>query len=193
WTAAEHATLLAHRPPEIMEADLAPLALDLAAWGIADPAELRWIDPPPAAAFAQARELLRELEAIDDDGALTAHGRAMAQLALHPRLAHMLLRARDSDCTGTAAAMAALLEERDVLRGIDGATDPDMRLRLAALAGAAPMIGMTVDRATLHRVRRIAQQRSRAADGKVRIAEDCAGRLLAFAYPDRIGRRQRRG
>jgi ATP-dependent helicase HrpB len=119
WTEADDTALLAHRPPEIAEADLAPLALELAAWGVSDPLELRWIDPPPTAAFAQARDLLAELDALDDDGRITAHGRSMARLATHPRLAHMLLRAAaldDAHVLPVACSLAALLAERDILR-----------------------------------------------------------------------------
>jgi ATP-dependent helicase HrpB len=97
WPESDDAGLLAHRPPEIAEADLAALALELAAWGVSDPLELRWIDAPPPAAFAQARELLTQLDAIDQAGRITHHGRAMASLPIHPRLAHMLLQARSLD------------------------------------------------------------------------------------------------
>ncbi|HEX2167932.1 MAG TPA: ATP-dependent helicase HrpB [Longimicrobiales bacterium] len=197
WTEGEHAALLAHRPPEILEADLAPLALDLAAWGVADPGELHWIDPPPAAAFAQAQELLRELDALDDSGRLTEHGASMAKLSVHPRLAHMLLRARTLDCPGTACDIAALLSERDVLRADDGAPDPDVRLRLPLLRGdsRAP-IGHRIDRAALHRVR--AESRHLRQRLHVRASElpdeHCVPVLLAFAYPDRIAiRRGSRG
>ena len=92
WGREEDRALVPHRPPEIEQADLAPLALELAAWGVADPAGLAWLTPPPAGAFAQARRLLAELGAVDDAGHITAHGRRMAELPLHPRLAHSLLR-----------------------------------------------------------------------------------------------------
>jgi ATP-dependent helicase HrpB len=186
WTESEHAGLLAQRPPEIVEADLAPLALELAAWGVHDPRELRWLDPPPAAAYAQARELLRELEAIDAHGRTTAHGRDMAALPLHPRLAHMLLMARldqarsengavgadtaSADAAGprgSAAArrvrlaceLAAVLGERDILRAQDTTPDPDVRLRLPLVRGTARVAphGHTLDRGALDRVRREAR------------------------------------
>ncbi|HUH12445.1 MAG TPA: ATP-dependent helicase HrpB, partial [Longimicrobiales bacterium] len=133
WTEAEERGLVPRRTPEILEADLAPLALELAAWGVVDPAELRWLDPPPEAAFAQARELLRELDALDDAGAPTAHGRRMAALGLHPRLAHMLVRGRELGLGALACELAALLEERDVVRADDGPADADLRLRIEAL------------------------------------------------------------
>ncbi|HSJ26190.1 MAG TPA: ATP-dependent helicase HrpB [Longimicrobiales bacterium] len=206
WTEADHAALLAHRPPEILEADLAPLALELAAWGIIDPGELRWLDAPSAAAFAQAQELLRELGALDGAGRITHHGRALAGLALHPRLAHMLVRGLELGAAGTAAQLAALLAERDILRAPDTGADPDVRIRMHVLEGGAPPHGHTVDRAALHRVRAEARQwldRARQIPARNRPAgpgaptpsrhdvDDLAGVLLAFAYPDRIG--QQRG
>jgi ATP-dependent helicase HrpB len=189
WTEGDHAALLAHRPPEILEADLAPLALELAAWGVTDPTELKWIDQPPAAAYAQARELLRELDAIDERGALTEHGAAMSRLAAHPRIAHMLLRARGLDCTATACDVAALLSERDILRSHDGTADPDVRLRLPVLRGhAPPPIGHSIDQAALHRARAEARhwrQRLRVR-GDTGQSDDRVAALLSFAYPDRI-------
>jgi ATP-dependent helicase HrpB len=94
WPEHEQHHLLAQTPPEILGADLAPLALDLAAAGVQDPAELRWINPPPPSAFAQARELLQELNALSPDNLVTGHGRRLSRLPVHPRLAHMLLRAK---------------------------------------------------------------------------------------------------
>jgi ATP-dependent helicase HrpB len=174
WTAAEDAGLLAYRPPEILEADLAGLALELAAWGVSDPLELRWIDAPPLAAFAQARELLTDLDALDDAGRITQHGRAMASLPMHPRLAHMLTTATlledagagdDAGAEGAAAAghpcdglarvacdLAALLAERDILRAQDGTADPDLLVRLALMRGErATPLGHTVDHGALRR------------------------------------------
>ena len=191
WTEGDHAALLAHRPPEILEADLAPLALELAAWGVSDPSELQWIDPPPATAYMQARELLRELDAMDDSGRLTAHGAAMARLAAHPRLAHMLLRARSLDRVAAACDLAALLSERDILRAHDGPADPDVRLRLPVLRGdSRELPGHRIDHAALHRARaesRHWRQRLRVRDSRVDGGDDdVIPVLLALAYPDRI-------
>jgi ATP-dependent helicase HrpB len=137
WSEAEHASKRERGVAEILEADLAPLALELAVWAVRDPAELRWLDLPPAAALAQARELLRDLDALTTDGSITPHGRRMAGLALHPRLAHMLLRARSLGLAATAADVAALLAERDIARG-DGPVDPDVASRLHALDSLRP-------------------------------------------------------
>ena len=93
------AVLRPFTPPEIVEADLAPLALELASWGARDASELRWLDPPPAAMLASARDLLSRLGALDTSGRITQHGRQMARLSVHPRLAHMLLRGLDLGCS----------------------------------------------------------------------------------------------
>ena len=96
WSEGAQRSLAPFTPPEIMDADLAPLALDLANWGAREATALRWLDPPPAAMLASARDLLMRLGALDAQGRITAHGQEMAKLSVHPRLAHMLLRARDA-------------------------------------------------------------------------------------------------
>ena len=186
WTEGEDAALLAHAEPEIMQADLAPLALDLAAWGVADPLELRWLDPPPAAAFAQARELLGELGALDEHGVITAHGRRMSDLPVHPRLAHMLLLGKERGAGGIAADLAALLGERDLLRTT---RDPDIGLRLHVLQRDG---ARGADQPTLRRVRaEAAQLRNQLGIGRERRWEEsAAGWLLALAYPDRIAQKR---
>jgi ATP-dependent helicase HrpB len=186
WTADEERTLLERPLPEILEADLASLALELAVWG-ADAGSLAWLDAPPEAALSQARELLRELTAIDAAGGASAHGRAMAGIGLHPRLAHMLLRSRELGVAGTGCDLAALLSERDVMRSSAGPPDPDVRLRLDALAALRERrhIDSRVDSASLRRVRTESDRlRMRHAPGSSTTGD--AGVLLAFAYPDRI-------
>src|SRR5690606_34056056 len=137
WTPPVQAHLAPHTPPEILTTDLAPLALELAAWGVRDPGALRWLDPPPEAAFEAARELLADLGALDragPGGTITAHGRAMAALGMHPRLAHLALRGKALGVGATACDLAALLAERDVLRPQGGVPPPaDLRLRLELL------------------------------------------------------------
>ncbi|MBO7746554.1 ATP-dependent helicase HrpB [Paenibacillus sp. MWE-103] len=129
WTESEHRQLKPQSDPELLGADLAPLALELAVWGIDGPGELAWLTPPPAAAYAQAAELLRELGALDAAGKPTPHGQALAELGMHPRLAHMVLAAKPLGLGALACELAALLGDRDVLRS----RSVDMRLRLAAL------------------------------------------------------------
>jgi ATP-dependent helicase HrpB len=125
WEAAATAGLPRFDTPEILEADLSALVLDCALWGVADPRELRWLDPPPAAAIAEARARLTALEALDDGGRPTPHGRAIARLPLPPRLGHMLVRAGEIGIARTAAEVAVLLGERGL-----GGNDPDLELRL---------------------------------------------------------------
>jgi ATP-dependent helicase HrpB len=159
WSEGAHAGLAADTTPEILEADLAPLALELARWGVADATRLQWLNPPPAPALQQARDLLTRLDALDANGRLTATGRDMARLPVHPRLAHMLLLARDLDALELAAQLAALLSERDLLRpgaprGERGERDPDVRSRLELLNGADGGHLEPGDRGLIERVQR---------------------------------------
>ena len=133
WSQAQHEQLAAYGAAEILQADLTGLALQLVRWGV-QPAELVWLDPPPAAAYAQAMELLARLGAVDAQGVLTRHGQAMAELPTHPRIAHLLLRGQELGLGALASDLAALLGERDILRGAGA----DLHSRLALLAGAWP-------------------------------------------------------
>jgi ATP-dependent helicase HrpB len=201
WSESAERSLAAYAPPEIAVADLTPLALDLAVWGTPTE-ELRWLDPPPAATLAGARDLLARLGALHANGKVSAHGRAMHALAAHPRLAHMLLAARSHGSGAAAAELAALLSERDILRG--GVThaagnrerDTDIRSRLDVLRRGASPRG--ADRGALERVRR-AERGFRRELGLAADAQDRApraldlGALLAFAYPERIAKRRAGG
>jgi ATP-dependent helicase HrpB len=198
WSESAQSSLAAFTPPEILDSDLAPLALELARWGCTDAAALDWLDPPPAATLAQARDLLARLGAIDGRGKITAMGTRMAQLPLHPRLAHMVAAARDLNAVPLAADLATLLSDRDLLRGPRFERDPDIRTRLERMRGEAG--SGTSDRWTLQRARRTAENLRRlayaagprpstGADGDDGTVED-TGALLALAFPDRIGRRR---
>jgi ATP-dependent helicase HrpB len=183
WSESEQAGLLAYSPPEILDADLAPLVLELAQWGVSDPEELSWLDSPPAAHWQQALSLLQWLEAINDEGRITAHGQAMLSLGLQPRLAHMVVRARESGLGRLAAELAALLEERDLLDGRAGA-DVESRLRL--LRGEGRSNG-----ASRQRLDTIRRQVRKLWSGEDQGGEPHqAGSLLALAFPDRIARRR---
>jgi ATP-dependent helicase HrpB len=192
WSEGAHDSLAAQTSPEINEADLADLALELANWGIADAAQLDWLDPPPAAMLAQARALLRRLGALDLAERITSAGREMARLPAHPRLAHMLLSARDSGSLGLAAELAALLSERDLLRRSGRDHDPDLRTRLEILRRESD--GASIDRGARQRVQRTAEQLARLAGDRrapaARAATVGPGVLLAQAFPDRIGQRR---
>jgi ATP-dependent helicase HrpB len=173
--------------------------LDLAAAGVADPLELQWLDPPPPAAFARAAELLRELDALDDAGTITPHGRELSALPVHPRLAHMLQHAQSAGATAVACDLAALLSERDIVRGVGAPADADISVRLDALrrteASSLPA-GAELDREALRRVRseadRLRRQMgdSRAEHASASEAAAVAGGLLALAYPDRVAQRR---
>ena len=170
WSEHEEGHLVPHGMPEILETDLAPVALTLAEAGIADPATLDWLDAPPAPAYAQARQLLVQLGALDASGVITVHGRRMAALPMHPRLSHMVLSA-PAELRAVACDIAALLGERDVLRGEGGPPDADLRLRLEALRASGTtslesIQGMSVDRDAVRRAREQSREWRRQLGGQ---------------------------
>ncbi len=189
WSESEQAGLVAFGRPEILEADLAPVALELAQWGVG-PDALRWLDPPPAAAYDQARELLQSLDALDRHGRITAHGQAMAELGLHPRLAHMVLRGAELGAGDLGCDIAALLGERDIIPRGDPDRDSDVRTRLQRLHADRDGGSSRIKRAASQCRQRLRAQ-GRTGDRREAIGADAVGLLLALAYPDRIG--QRRG
>ncbi len=178
WEAAANAGMPPFDPPEILESDLSSLLLDCALWGVSDPAALRWLDAPPAAAVEEARGRLTVLEALDADGRINAHGRALAKLPLSPRIAHMLVRAGERGMAKTAAEVAVLLGERGI-----GGQDTDLTLRL-------------------QRWRREGGQRAEAARGLAKrwaglvaqraggTGDHSTGLCLALAFPDRVAKRR---
>ncbi|MCG7362822.1 ATP-dependent helicase HrpB [Roseomonas sp. ACRSG] len=181
WTEALHRGLPISDRPEILESELSGLALDCAAWG-AEPAALPFLDPPPAGALAAARALLRDLDALDAAGRVTATGRRMARLGTHPRLARMMAAAESAEEAALAAELAALLEERDPIRGREAPSD--IHLRLDLLHGADDP---NADRAALGRIRRAVtlHRRRLGVPGGTEAAGD-PGLLLAAGFPDRI-------
>ena len=185
WTTALHRGLPPFDRPEVLEAELSGLLLDCAAWGT-PPARLPFPDPPPPGTLGAAAELLRTLGALDGDR-ITALGRRMAALGTHPRLAAMMLSAPGPAAAARAADLAALLEERDVLRGRD--LPAAIEARLDALDDRA---GPEVDRGALSRIRRqSAQYRRRLGTGAAPGGDP--GPLLAAAFPDRIAQRREPG
>jgi ATP-dependent helicase HrpB len=196
WKQGAH--LLAQTPAEILDADLAPLLLELAQWGVSDVNALRWIDAPPAPHVAQARDLLRQLGALDAQDRITPHGKAMAEWGVHPRLAHMLLCARAIGAGALACEVAAILGDRDILRGAGvDVQESDLQLRVEAMRDRAGRDqtnrNSTIDKSALRQAQqasaRYQQQLSVRAQSS---AEDIhlLGVVLAYAYPDRIGRRR---
>ena len=162
WDAHGDAALSPRTRPEILEADLTGLVLALADAGVRDANELRWMDPPPAGALKQASDLLTQLGAIDINGRLSEHGRELASLPTHPRLAHLLLGAREMDEAQLGAELCALIEERDILRGEFGPPVADLLLRLDLVRGASqatmhtPLAAAHVDRDGVRRLRQVA-------------------------------------
>jgi ATP-dependent helicase HrpB len=188
WAESEHSARPAFAEPEIVVGDLASLALELAVWG-APTDELAFLDAPPPDRLAEAQHLLRRLGALDDDGRPTAMGRSMLELPIHPRLAHMVQEAIAVGGGPMACAVAALLEERDVLRGRPGALSAGLgeRVRLVLDPSAS---SPHADRAALAVVRRRALELARRvgvelAAGHAREVHD-VGAVVAAAYPDRI-------
>jgi ATP-dependent helicase HrpB len=189
WAREAEAGFLEHDRPEILDADLAPLALELAIAGVSDAGSLRWLDAPPAPALHQAYELLAQLGAIASDRRATPHGRAMARLGTHPRLAHMLLRGRELGIAATACVVAALLEERDVLRGDGAPPDPDLRHRVSLVRGTSA--STSISQETLRVVRR-QEDRWRAVLGvSTTVADESdVGFAVALGFPDRVAQRR---
>jgi ATP-dependent helicase HrpB len=177
WEQAATAGLPPYDPPEILETDLSSLTLDCALWGVSDPASLRWLDPPPEAAVAEARQRLAGLDAIDTDGRPTAHGKAIAAMPLPPRLGHMLIRAGEGGFAGTAAEVAVLLSERGL-----GGQDADLDLRLRRWRNER---GRRADSA-----RQLAARWARLVGQGQERDDAMVAACVALAYPDRIARRR---
>lgn len=174
WEEGQTRALPPFDRPEILEADLSGLALDLALWGASDPNTLAWLDPPPAAAYAEARDLLSELDAIDADGRVTPHGARLARLPLAPRLAHMVLMAAERGQGLLAAEIAVLLGEQGL-----GGNDADLRHRLSRWRRER---GSRAEQA-----RQMARRWAKLAGASDEASDpEDAGRVLALAYPDRV-------
>lgn len=187
WTAEQQGRLAAQDTPEILVADLTRLALELVQWGIGDPSTLHWLDPPPPGAWTAAMALLAQLDALDASGRPTPHGRELARLPAAPRRGHMLLLARQQGLGALAAGVAALLEERD--GRFDSA---DLALRLQSLRSSDGGGRGGFDAGARRRIRESARQLQRlveVADDDIEDV-DVAGRVVAWAYPERIARRR---
>lgn len=215
WSEAENRQLPERTAPEMLEADLTPLALELAAWGASSPEELAWLDPPPAGLYRQAVCLLQQLGALDGQERITGHGRRMVELGLHPRLAQMLLKAVELGFGRTACLLAALLEERDLFRGSGTAgEDCDLRSRLSLLidsqgflleSGKSAQLSHQVEERDIQRIMTMSRQYERrlgikereSSEGAAGFGEDkwyqACGILISFAYPDRIAGRRADG
>ncbi|MFN9644842.1 MAG: ATP-dependent helicase HrpB [Cyanobacteriota bacterium] len=195
WSAGEQHRRPPFTPPEILAADPLPLALQLAAWGAGQGDDLPWLDPPPPGPLARAGEVLAQLGAVEESGRISAHGRALVGLGLHPRLGHMLLRAEQEGCLAEGAALAALLSERDPLAG--GTAGCDLRERLDWLgdqpSGARSRGGEDNSRRLLRRLCRDLEDQVARAAGRSCAGEPDPGRvadgrtlarLVARAHPE---------
>jgi ATP-dependent helicase HrpB len=182
WSKATHQRMAEHRTPEILEADLTSLVLDMAQWGVINITQLTWLTPPPKIALAEASELLHQLSALEN-GRITAHGKKMHALPCHPRIAHMLLMAQDDDKLALATDIAPLLEERDPLTREAGI---DINVRIEALRRYRKE---NMQGKKLGRIEKIAGTYRRLfgidADNSEADAYE-TGVLLAHAYPERI-------
>ncbi|CAK0760785.1 ATP-dependent RNA helicase HrpB [Gammaproteobacteria bacterium] len=200
WSEATQQSLATRTSPEVLSADLAGFVLDLALWGV-EATALEWLDPPPAGPLAQARALLQTLDALDSVGRITTVGRSLAELPLHPRLAHLLRAAQELGTAGLAADIAAILSGRDLLR-----SDPsrkserscDLSIRLEALTafrrgGRAAALSQGADPFACSQAEATARQlRSlvKASPPQGPVVPIEVGRVLALAYPDRVAGRR---
>lgn len=197
WPEYVHQGLVPFNRPEILNADLAHLVLELSLWGVRDPSELKWLDIPSPRAVAAAKNLLVSLGALDHGGAITAHGREMLVAGIHPRLAHMILRAKEMGHGFLGCCLCALVEEKDIAAFEHGPRDPDIVLRLEILAKLSQ--SKTQNQAFPHRERALsilAQARRLAGLFNIQgrgMDVNAAGRLLAQAFPDRVAVRRSAG
>jgi ATP-dependent helicase HrpB len=176
WSEGETRALIPFDPPEILESDLAGLVLDLAAWGVSDPSALKWLDPPPKPAWAEACALLKSLGALDADERLTPHGDIIAALPLPPRLAHMVVAAGETGRARLAARLAVLLTEQGL-----GGRDADARHRLSNLERESSPRAKAA-KALADRIARLAGVKDESMD-----LED-AGLVLARGFPERLAK-----
>lgn len=188
WTRATEYRMKEARTPEILEADLSAMVLDIAAWGGGRAETLPWLTPPPARHLAEARKLLTMLGALDNDGLITPHGRSMSALPCHPRIANMLVSTSDGRMKALGADIAALLEEKDP---VNDENDADINTRIDRLRQLRCR-GSAGESALWRRIMRVAEQYRRMARcGEDNTPVDPAdtGRLLASAYPERVAMR----
>lgn len=195
WSEEEHRHLPESTIPAIRESDLTPLALELAVWGTRDPEQLAWLDVPPRPALTQGQTLLKQLSALDDSGSITQHGREMALLGLHPRLAHMLLKAQELGEASLAIRMAVLLQERDIMSRGEALRDQDMRSRVERLLayeqGGQRFAEQDMsNEAVLQRMKQEIRKLHTQLNITYTVSGDLnlCGLLLSFAYPDRIAK-----
>lgn len=207
WSQSQHKRLQAHQKAEILRSDLAPVILELAQWGVQQVDDLQWLDLPAPGAAAQAKELLLALQAIDDSGRITTHGKNMLSLGIHPRLAHMMLTAQTLELTETSCLIVALLSEKDILKdAFNNGRNADIAYRVSLLQQmkhnhsiSDQLIDKRQCKRVLQTAREFSQRLKRSVSSNKTVKEqnslneierDMVGVLLAFAYPDRIAKQR---
>lgn len=201
WSAHETQGLVPFNRPEILSTDLTSLALELASWGVRDPGELNWLDLPPESAFAPAVDLLKQLRALDDHSKITPHGNRLLAAGSHPRLAHMIIEGIGIGQGFMACCLAALVEERDFIVSQSRDRDPDLGLRLEILTklnqkkhqnrGNTSSLGQDIHYKRAKTILANAQNLAK----RMKIKGTCmdipmAGRVLAFAWPERVAKKR---
>ncbi|MCK5695495.1 MAG: ATP-dependent helicase HrpB [Desulfobacula sp.] len=196
WSEYDHQSLKAYTKPEILSIDLTGVALELAAWGGSDPGQLKWLDLPDEKSFEQAKNLLKTLGALDSQGRITSHGKKMSSAGLHPRLAHMIIKADKKGQGFLACRIAAFLNERDFIEFDQKDFDPDIRLRLEIIEAVTSkkkkwQKEFKINRGIIHRIIESEKKTARYFGIKPTKTDiEKAGALLAHAYPDRIAKKR---
>ncbi len=196
WSEYDHGLLKPFTRPEILSADLAALALELSAWGVDDPGQLKWLDPPDPIVYEQAKNLLKILGAFDEQGRLTGHGKKMAGSGLHPRLSHMIIKGKEKGGGPLACRIAAFLNERDFLSFDRSEYDPDIRLRLLLMEDeskkkSCPEKEFRINKGIIKQI--LESEKKLLKDFNIPpgpLNFDSAGALLAHGYPDRIAKKR---
>lgn len=184
WTETTQSRLSEYSPPEIQNADLVPLALEMVLWGASNPAAMSWIDTPSPVRLSHAFDVLQQLGAVDAQHRITAHGRELAELGVHPRLAHLILCARADGVAYWGAALAVLLSERDVVDPRSEMRGVDLTDRVRWLCGQDTLAG--TDSRTREWLRQMVRRWSFAQPDLASDPGPWLGRLVARAFPDRI-------
>ena len=179
--------LLKHDTPEILSADLSQLMLELALWGNDDITQLSWMDLPPSTSLHHAKTLLTDLGALDENGVITSHGKAMAKYPMHPRLAHMMLKAKELDLSYEASLLAVLISEKDIYRQSFGSSD--LRERVSVLHDIRTQHNINTQNINLAQCKNLLANAKRIEKQQnPTLNTELLGVLLAFAYPDRIAK-----
>jgi len=179
--------LLKHDIPEILSADLSQLLLELAVWGNDDINQMSWMDLPPSTALHHAKVLLQDLGALNKDGSITLHGKAMAKYPMHPRLAHMMLKAKGLNLSYEASLLAVLISEKDIYHNAFGSSD--LRERVSVLHDVRTQNNINTQYINLKQCQYLLKNAKRIEKGQnPHVNLELLGVLLAFAYPDRIAK-----